>query len=255
MMKRSTARSVPASKHVQWKKPSYRSVAEGTSAAGKSDPHRRVRGVEVLAAGLAHRAAVERVGEVRPELFDVQQLCQVPHLLVGGEGHLDVAVLDLRVLHQVVQRSHHLGHAGLVVGTQQRGSVRHHKILPLAVHEEGKVPRGQHHALRRVQDDVAAVIILHDAGLDILAGQLGRRVQVRDEADSGHLLLRVAGQRRRNIGVLRHLYIPQSQRPQLLGHLLRQNELPRRAGHCGGILDGLRVVGYVLQKTFERRIH
>ena len=43
------------------------------------------------------------------------------------------------------------------------------------------------HAHRQVpvQNEVAAVVVLHDAGLDLLAAHVGRRVDVGDESDHG----------------------------------------------------------------------
>ena len=80
------------------------------------DADAELRRRESLLVDLPHLRAVERVGEVRAELLDVEMFHPPADLLVDGEADTDRRVLDLRMLREVRDGRHDLGHARFVVG-------------------------------------------------------------------------------------------------------------------------------------------
>jgi hypothetical protein len=59
--------------------------------------------------------------------------------------------------------------------------------------------------------DIAALVVPDDIGPDIGAGEIGRSVHVRAEADDRNVLVRVGGKRRVDIAVLVHEGVAQSE--------------------------------------------
>ena len=60
--------------------------------------------------------AVDGVGKIGAELFQIGLVDAAADLFVGREQDLDGAVLDLRILSEEMHRIHDFGEAGLVVG-------------------------------------------------------------------------------------------------------------------------------------------
>ena len=103
------------------------------------------------------------------------------------------------------------------------------------------------------QHEVAAVVAAMDDRLDVRAAHLGRRVDVRDEADRRHARLGSSSpvsspsrsRARRSAGV------GEPDRAQLLDEIAQQDELLRRARIGGRALVGLRVVPDVAEEALE----
>ena len=97
----------------------------------------------------------------------------------------------------------------------------------------------------RAEDDVAAVIVLDELRLNVLAGEVGYGVKMGDEADAGLVLIALArGDEAVNIGVLVLIYALQPKRAHLVGQHVAQCELAvaaryalRGLGACGVGLD------------------
>ena len=117
--------------------------------------------------------AVDRIGEVGAELFQVGLVDAAADLFVRREQDLYGAVLDLRVIYQEMRGIHDLGKAGLVVGPQQRGAVRRDDVVADLVRQRRMI-RGTDH-LRGIarQHDVAAAVIPGICGLTSLPVQSG----------------------------------------------------------------------------------
>ena len=151
---------------------------------------------------------------------------------------------------QGLDGGHDLGHAGLVVGAQQGGAVGGDEGLALERGQEGEV-RHFHHGAGGGQGDVAAVIVLVQDGLDVLAGGVGRGVHVGDQAQGGPLLAAGGGgQRAVYIAVLVHHGVLHTQGVEFLHQHPGQVELA-----LGGRMGPRRGVGGsvhfdVLQKAF-----
>ena len=66
---------------------------------------------------------------------------------------------------------------------------------------------GAQHAAGAAERHIAAVVVFNDPGLHVLTGEVGDRVDVRDQADAGLLLkARRGGQIAVDIGVLIDVY-------------------------------------------------
>ncbi len=179
-------------------------------------------GGEGLVLDIPRGFAVDRVGKIGAELFQVGLVDAAADLFVGREQDLDGAVLDLRIVDQEMRRIHDLGEAGLVVGPEQRGAVRRDDVVADLILERGMVRDADD--LRSVarQHDVAAAIIPDDLRLDVLAAAVGRGVHVRAEANDRDLSVRIRRDRRVDIAVFIEVGVADSHRLQLCGEQAAQ---------------------------------
>ena len=148
-------------------------------------------GVEVLVLDAAHVAAIDGVGEVCAEARDVEERSALADLLIGGKGDAELAV-GAALGDEGLGGGQDLRHTGLVVGTQQRGAVGGDEGLALQLLQEGE-GGGLHDHAGAGQGDIAAVVVLVEDGLDVLAGSVGGGVHVGDEAQRGLLLAALGG--------------------------------------------------------------
>ena len=117
--------------------------------------------------------AVHGVAEIGGELLDVDLVDAAADFLVGREQDLDGAVLHLRVGDEEMRGVHDLGEAGLVVGTEQGGTVGRDDVIADLIGERFVLGGADHLGGVSGQHDVAAAIVLHDLRLDVLAGAVG----------------------------------------------------------------------------------
>ena len=108
-----------------------------------------------------------------------------PDFLVGVEGHAHTTVLHFGVLHEVGHGADDFGNARFVVGAQQRVAVGNNNILADVAEQLGEFLDGGDNAGFSVEDNVRAVVVLHNARLDIGARGVGAGVDVGDEAVVG----------------------------------------------------------------------
>ena len=80
-------------------------------------------GREGLVLDIPRGFAVDRIGKVGAELFQVGLVDAAADLFIGREQDLDGAVLDLRIADQELRGIHDFGEAGLVVGAEQGGAI------------------------------------------------------------------------------------------------------------------------------------
>ena len=109
-------------------------------------------GAERLVLQLARLRAVERVRAARAEALDVEQRRALADLLVGREADAQRRARELRVRGQVRDRGHDLGHAGLVVGAQQRVAARGDDVVADLPGQHRHVLRVEHRAAARQLD-------------------------------------------------------------------------------------------------------
>ena len=199
----------------------------------------RRRGVEGLVVYLSQLLAVNGVGKVRAQPLKVEQRRAVADLLVGREAHGNAAMRALLV-YDALSGGHYRGDAGLVVRAENGGAVGGDEGLTL----EGSQMRelfDRQAAPARAEDDVAAVIVLDELRLNVLAGEVGYGVKMGDEADAGLVLIALArGDEAVNIGVLVLIYALQPKRAHLVGQHVAQRELAVAARHA---LRGLGACG------------
>ena len=120
--------------------PSLR-VARMRVEAVEGDRHRVGR--EALDLDLAPAAAVHRVGAARAEACDVEVLRAAPDLFVRRERDADRAVRNLGMRDEIGGRRHDLGHAGLVVGAEQRRARRGDDVVAHLLGERAGCPRSR----------------------------------------------------------------------------------------------------------------
>ena len=148
-------------------------------------------GVEVLILDAAHVAAIDGVGEVCAEARDVEERSALADLLIGGKGDAELAVGQL-LFDKGLGNGQDLSDAGFIVSAQQGGAVGGDKGLALQLLQEGE-GGGLHDHAGAGQGDVAAVVVLVEDGLDVLAGSVGGSVHVGDETQCGLLLAALGG--------------------------------------------------------------
>ena len=102
--------------------------------------------VEILKFQFAQVAAIHRVGPFAAEFTHVEMVGTPSDFLVGIEGDADLAVLNLLMVAQVAHGLHDFGNAGLVVGTEQGGSVGHNQILAHVLQQFREFLRTRHNA-------------------------------------------------------------------------------------------------------------
>ena len=95
--------------------------------AGEADG--RLERREGLVLDLARGRAVEGERRCGTERLEVEELRAVPDLLVGREGDPERPVRELGVRDEVLDGGHDLGHAGLVVGPEQRRPVGRDQVV------------------------------------------------------------------------------------------------------------------------------
>ena len=178
--------------------------------------------IEGLVFKVRNIAAVQGVGKVRTEALHVEVAGAPADLLVRREAQADLAMGSL-FRQQLFHRLENDGHAGLVVGTQQRGAVGADQIL---AHKFGKFREpGRLHddVFLLVEDDVSALVV-NDLGLDVLSGEIRRGVHMGNETDGGQMLAsRRSGNGGIDIARLVHKSIVDAQAMELLhqkiGHI------------------------------------
>ena len=84
---------------------------------------------------------------------------------------------------------------------------------------------GRHDTRLLAEHDVLSVVVLDDARLDVLAAAVGTCVHVCDEADGGHLLVRIGRQRGIDVAVLVHLHFCEAECLQFVAQVFSQSQL------------------------------
>ena len=82
------------------------------------------------------------------------------------------------MFHDVFRSGHDFGHSGLVIGSEKGGTIGCDDGLADVVFQLGELFRIQLYALGLVEDDSAAVVVLHYAWPDAAAGSVRGRVHV-----------------------------------------------------------------------------
>ena len=204
---------------------------------------------ERLDLDLAETRAVERVGDLRPESVEIEVLRPAPDLLVDRERDADRCATPLGRPREIGDRRHDLGDAGLVVGAEERRAVARHDVVT--------DPLGQRRQLLGIEDlarvarelDALSSPRPMDDRRDPGAGDVRRRVHVRDEADDGRAVLAgQAGEDRRAVVQLRVL---EPERAKLLDEHAREVELLLRARSPADAVRALRVDLDVAQEAVE----
>ena len=123
-----------------------------------------------------------------------------------------------------------LGHAGFIVCAQQGGAVGGDEGLALQLFQEGE-GGGLHDHAGAGQDDIAAVVVFVEDGLDVLAGGVGGGVHVGDEAQRGLLLAALGGgDAAVDVAVLVHKGVLDADGLHLLHQQVGQIKFPRGRG-------------------------
>ncbi|MPM87021.1 hypothetical protein SDC9_134114 [bioreactor metagenome] len=169
--------------------------------AAPRERYPRRRGVEVFAGYLAEPAAVDGVGKVRAEFFQIEMFGAAPDLLVGGKGDRDPAMFYRIIGEQPLRHRHDLGDAGLVVRPEQRRAVCDDEAFADIIPQYREVGLPHNDIFLFVKDDVAAAIG-DDSRPDILAGGGGRDVHVGDKAEDWDVVRDIRGNGGVKIAVL-----------------------------------------------------
>ena len=125
--------------------------------------------------------------------------------------------------------SQNLGDAGLVVGAQQGGAVGGDQRFALQAGQMGEVFDAQHTAAAQLH--IVAVKVFDDAGVDVLAAEIGGGIHVGDQAQSGGVLAAGGGvQPAVDIALVRQGDVPQADGAHVLGHDFGDVPLQRVGG-------------------------
>ena len=163
--------------------------------------------IEVFELEFADFAAVHGVSPFTAEAFDVELVRAASDFLVGVEGHAHTTVLHFGVLHEVGHGADDFGNASFVVGAQQRVAVGDDEVFADVAEQLGEFLDGGDNAGFSVEDNVRAVVVLHNARLDVGARGVGAGVDVGDEADGGHRVLHIGGEGGVNIALRVHFHL------------------------------------------------
>ena len=146
------------------------------------------RCVEGLVLQLAEFPAVHRVGKVRAEDGQIKEVSARSDLLIGRKSDSDPAVRNFGVCEKVLRHRHDLGDTCLVVRSEQGRAVRHDEVLPPESLELGKVSGGENGFFGGIQQNIAAVIVLHDPGLRACVGHCRRGIHMGDQPQHRRVL-------------------------------------------------------------------
>ncbi len=204
---------------------------------------------ERLVLDLAGLGAVERVGAGGAEALDVEQRRALADLLVGREADLQRGAGELGVRGQVGDRGHDLGHAGLVVGAQQRVAAGGHDVVAGLAGQHRHVRRVEHRAAARQLDAGAVVVAVHDR-LHARARRVRGDVDVGDQPDGVRGAVR-GGQGGEDVAVVVERGVVEADRAQLVDEHPREVELAGGARAPGAVARGLRVDADVAQEALQ----
>ena len=152
--------------------------------------------VEVLVLDLPFRVAVKCVRKVSIECFYIKMGGAHADLLVRGKSDGNRAVGDIFVK-DTLHHGHNLRDARLIVRAEDCGAVACDQGTAFEFPEMGEHIRRED-APARAEGKVSAIVILVDLRDDPAAAEFGYRVQMRDEAESGTVLV---SRRGRDVGV------------------------------------------------------
>ena len=146
-------------------------------------------GIEILILELTEGSAVYRIGDVRTEICNIETICTSTDFLIRCKANADFSMLYLRVRQEVLRHRHDFCDARLVVGAEQRRTIRHDEVLALQTGQERKIRHLHHDLLLLMEDDVSAVIVMHDPRLYIRSAQRRRGIHVRDETEHRYFFI------------------------------------------------------------------
>ena len=165
--------------------------------------------VEVLVLNAADLAAVHRVRDFCAESLDIKEHCALADFLVRCETDQKLAVAMLRICLKVLDQSHNLRNACLIVRTEKGAAVRDQEIVSLCKFKLREGLRRKHFAVAELNH--AAVIVLDEARLHIRIARRGRGIHVCNEAERRrHRVFRlreVRGNARIDIAFVREAHV------------------------------------------------
>ena len=164
--------------------PSFGGTGMDRYAAHGQTGHGRVK---VLVIYLRRNGSVHRIGQIRTELLQIQQISPLADLLIRRKAYGNLSVRD-PLIDQPFAHGHDLGNARLVVGSQDRGPVRGQDGLPDTVLQMGKYFRVQDPA-GPAQPDHAAVIAADDLGMGIGPAAVIHGIQMGNKPNGGTVLI------------------------------------------------------------------
>ena len=88
-------------------------------------------GIEILILELTERSTIDGIGDVRAEIRNIETVCTPTDFLIRCKANADFSMLYLRVRQKMFRHGHNLCDARLVVGAEQRRTVRYDQILSL----------------------------------------------------------------------------------------------------------------------------
>ena len=152
---------------------------------------------------------------------------------------------------EVRDGGHDLGHAGLVVGAEQRVAARGHDVVPDLVGERRHARGIEHGAAARQAQHAAVVAAVHDR-LDAGARRVRADVEVREQADHRRAPSTVAGQRRDHVAASSSVDVVEADRLELAHEHAREVELARACSETArGVARRLRVDARVAHEAVE----
>src|SRR5579884_292623 len=214
------------------------------------DAQAHLRAGERLRLQLAGGRAVDGVARSGAEALDGEVHDAAADLLVRVERDLHGAVRDLRLRGEMGDRGHDLGHAGLVVGSEQRRPVGRDQLVPDVVRELRRLLRADR--LTRVAERDLAAPVAQALRRDAPPAHLARRVDVREERDRRHLVLHRGRECRGHVAVLVERRVGEAQPLELVAEEPQQHELALGARVRVRLLVGLRIETDVAEEALGR---
>ena len=213
--------------------------------------HLGTGGIEVLILNLPHRAAVRRIGIVRPKARDIKPVGTSANLLVRGKANFQGG-MAASLGNQILGSGENFRHACLVVRPQQGGAIGDNQVLAPAVFQDGIVIFPEVNLLFFIQKHILPVVG-DNLCPNVCAGGIRGSIHMGNQANGGQA--GGAGDRAIDITVFIHAGIRYAHGFHILHQLLPQCFLLFGGGAGFRQFIGLSIKGDISQEALCNCFH
>ena len=121
--------------------------------------------VEVLEFDFTYFGTIHSVGKFTTEFFNIELMGTHANFLIRIKTYTNLAVLNFRMFHEINTSGDDFSNTSLIVGTEKGVSVCNDDVLTYVVEQFWKLAWGTDDTFGK--DDVATIVILHNARLHV----------------------------------------------------------------------------------------
>ena len=210
----------------------------------------RSSGVEVLKLNFAKFATVHRVSPFATKLLDIKFVGTETNFFVRVKTYANLTMFDFGMLYEIHHCLNNFGNTRFVVSTKQSVSVGNDNVFALVLEQFGELLNRSYNTRFGIEHNVCAVIILHNAGLDILTRAVGTRVHVGNKPNGRHGFIGIGGKGGVKITEFVEFHVFHADGNKFFLKIFRKDKLLGGAGRNARSVVRLRVETNILQKTF-----